>query len=139
MILHGIMALPFPGADSLCFRDGTAACAYYIAAACTWKRKNQFEQRGEARAEYGTELLKRLGKDLTARFGRGFAWRNLFRMRNSYLGWEILKLGQSPCERLRLCWNCRLLPQSVYRPFADCPEGVWQRVEGVGPHRVREK
>jgi hypothetical protein len=28
-------ALPFLGADSLYFRDGTAACAYYIAAACT--------------------------------------------------------------------------------------------------------
>ncbi|MGI6419470.1 MAG: PDDEXK nuclease domain-containing protein [Thermoguttaceae bacterium] len=38
----------------------------------------------------GRIMAKRLGKDLTARFGRGFAWRNLFRMRNFYLGWEIL-------------------------------------------------
>jgi hypothetical protein len=30
-----VKALPFLGADSLYFRDGTAACAYYIAAACT--------------------------------------------------------------------------------------------------------
>jgi len=58
----------------------------------------EFEQGGEARAEYGTELLKRLGTDLTARFGRGFAWRNLFSMRNFYLGWEILQTPSATFE-----------------------------------------
>jgi len=67
------------------------------------RRIVEFEQGGEARAEYGTELLKRLGKDLTARFGRGFAWRNLFRMRNFYLGWEILPTPSAIFEaRVRL-------------------------------------
>ena len=39
------------------------------------------EQQGFAHAGYGDELIKRLAVDLTARFGRGFAWRNLYRMR----------------------------------------------------------
>jgi len=42
------------------------------------------EQRGAGRADYGTLLLKRLGTDLTRRFGEGFSWRNLYRMRSFY-------------------------------------------------------
>ncbi|MCK4795703.1 MAG: DUF1016 family protein [Desulfobacteraceae bacterium] len=56
------------------------------------RRIVEFEQEGERQAEYGTQLLKRLGKDLTARFGRGFSWRNLYLMRNFYLAYpEILQ------------------------------------------------
>jgi predicted nuclease of restriction endonuclease-like (RecB) superfamily len=64
-----------------------------ILAATYWQVGGQIvehEQGGEARAEYGEELLKRLGTDLTLRFGRGFGWRNLFSMRNFYLGWELV-------------------------------------------------
>jgi predicted nuclease of restriction endonuclease-like (RecB) superfamily len=53
------------------------------------RRIVEFEQKGEARAEYGEELLQRLGCDLTARFGRGFSERNLLKMRTFYLGWQI--------------------------------------------------
>ena len=49
----------------------------------------EFEQRGEARASYGEELLKRLAADLTARFGRGFSERNLEQMRLFYMAWPI--------------------------------------------------
>lgn len=52
----------------------------------------EFEQKGKARAEYGEELLKRLGKDLTAKYGRGFSWRNLFNMRKFYLTYPQRKL-----------------------------------------------
>jgi hypothetical protein len=54
------------------------------------RRIVEFEQGGKARAEYGEGLLKRLGMDLIAQHGRGFSWRNLFRMRGFYLAWEIL-------------------------------------------------
>jgi predicted nuclease of restriction endonuclease-like (RecB) superfamily len=55
------------------------------------RRIVELEQRGEVQAAYGTELLKRLGADLTERFGRGFSWRNLYRMRLFYLAYpEIL-------------------------------------------------
>lgn len=53
------------------------------------RRIVEFEQRGEARAEYGEALLKRLGGDLSSRFGRGFSPQGLYKMRGFYLGWQI--------------------------------------------------
>ncbi|HTJ98899.1 MAG TPA: DUF1016 N-terminal domain-containing protein [Bordetella sp.] len=41
------------------------------------RRIVEFEQGGSDRTAYGDALIKRLGEDLSARFGRGFAWRNL--------------------------------------------------------------
>lgn len=49
------------------------------------RRIVEAEQRGEGRAEYGQQLLKRLAGDLTARFGRGFSDRSLYKMRLFYL------------------------------------------------------
>lgn len=43
------------------------------------------EQRGKVRAGYGDELLVRLGRDLTGRFGKGFSRTNLQQMRAFYL------------------------------------------------------
>jgi predicted nuclease of restriction endonuclease-like (RecB) superfamily len=43
------------------------------------------EQRGRGRADYGDQLVERLSRDLTARFGRGFGRRNLFQMRAFFL------------------------------------------------------
>jgi len=37
----------------------------------------EFEQKGKIRAKYGEELIKRLSKDMTQKFGRGFSERNL--------------------------------------------------------------
>lgn len=51
------------------------------------RRIVEYEQGGQKQAEYGTVLLKRLGADLTSRFGRGFSWRNLYLMRNFYLAY----------------------------------------------------
>lgn len=47
------------------------------------------EQQGVARAAYGEQLLKRLSRDLSKRFGRGFSERNLEQMRGFYLAWPI--------------------------------------------------
>ena len=47
------------------------------------------EQRGAPRAGYGEQLIKRLSRDLSKRFGRGFSERNLEQMRSFYLGWPI--------------------------------------------------
>jgi predicted nuclease of restriction endonuclease-like (RecB) superfamily len=48
------------------------------------RRIVEFEQGGEKRAEYGDALLERLSKDLTTRYGRGFARPNLIRFRQFY-------------------------------------------------------
>ena len=45
----------------------------------------EYEQKGNERAEYGTELLKRLSRDLTERYGKGFGKSNIFAMRRFFL------------------------------------------------------
>jgi hypothetical protein len=47
------------------------------------RRLVEFEQGGQARAEYGAALLERLAQDLTTRHGRGFGVVNLSLMRRS--------------------------------------------------------
>ena len=44
----------------------------------------EFEQQGEGRAEYGTQMLKSLAERLTAEFGSGFSATNLKLMRQFY-------------------------------------------------------
>lgn len=65
--------------------NGLMAATYYELG----RRIVEFEQGGKERAEYGEGLLKRLGADLSKRFGRGFSRRNLEQMRVFYLDWEI--------------------------------------------------
>ncbi len=52
------------------------------------RRIVEHEQKGEARAEYGTALLKELSARLTEEFGRGFSEDNLSLMRRFYLTWK---------------------------------------------------
>src|SRR4030042_70995 len=49
----------------------------------------EFEQKGKTRAEYGEELIVKLSKDMTLRFGKGFSERNLRNMRAFYLNFPI--------------------------------------------------
>lgn len=49
----------------------------------------EFEQHGNERAEYGTQLFERLSKDLTTAYGKGFSRSNLLYMRKLYLSFQI--------------------------------------------------
>lgn len=49
----------------------------------------EYEQHGEERAEYGSELLLRLSKDLRQQYGKGFGRRNVLDMRRFYLLYPI--------------------------------------------------
>ena len=51
----------------------------------------EYEQEGKERAEYGTQLLKRLSEDLTKSFGSGYSWRNLYNMTEFYKQFPILQ------------------------------------------------
>jgi predicted nuclease of restriction endonuclease-like (RecB) superfamily len=66
------------------------------------RRIVEFEQGGQARADYGEALLKRLAHDLSARFGRGFSKRNIEQMRMFYLAWPIAQTvsAQSASNRI---------------------------------------
>lgn len=95
----------------------------------------EYEQQGEERAEYGSNLLNRLSKDLTERYGKGFGRSNLLYIRKLYLcfpisgtlshllSWghyyEILKLDNAlersfyvkECERQQ--WSVRELKRQM--------------------------
>ena len=97
---------------------GKAAAAMNAAIVQTyWEIGRQivlYEQNGEKKAEYGSETLKRLSRDLTDRYGRGFSHSNVIYIRKLYLtypksqtlsdflSWshyiELLKL-EDPVER----------------------------------------
>ncbi len=49
----------------------------------------EFEQKGNEKAEYGSQLFDRLSKDLTYAYGKGFGRSNLFYMRKLYLTFQI--------------------------------------------------
>ena len=69
------------------------------------RRIVEFEQGGEGRAGYGEALIKRLGEDLSRRFGRGFGWRNLSQMRAFYLTW--------PAERILQTLSAKSPPSTI--------------------------
>ena len=60
------------------------------------RRIVEHEQRGERRAGYGEEMLERLSRDLTKRFGRGFSVDNLERARKFYLTFTAIKISATP-------------------------------------------
>ena len=62
------------------------------------RRIVEFEQKGQARAEYGEALLKRVADDLAAKHGKGFSDRNLRLMRAFYLGWQVCKTTSGGVE-----------------------------------------
>ena len=41
----------------------------------------EYEQNGNEKAEYGSDILNRLSRDLTARYGKGFGRANVFYIR----------------------------------------------------------
>jgi hypothetical protein len=49
----------------------------------------EYEQGGLEKSEYGSKLLDRLSKDLTAMYGRGFGRSNLVYIRKLYLSYQI--------------------------------------------------
>jgi len=49
----------------------------------------EYEQDGNEKAEYGSQLLDKLSTDLTITYGKGFGRSNLFYMRKLYLSFKI--------------------------------------------------
>jgi len=48
----------------------------------------EYEQHGNERAEYGSDVLNRLSRDLTDRYGKGFSHSNVAYMRRLYLTYQ---------------------------------------------------
>ncbi|MFN3381580.1 MAG: YhcG family protein [Runella zeae] len=49
----------------------------------------EYEQRGKQKSDYGSEVLDRLSKDLTSKYGKGFSRSNLVYIRKLYLSFPI--------------------------------------------------
>ncbi|WP_194208037.1 YhcG family protein [Superficieibacter sp. 1612_C1] len=59
------------------------------------RRIIEFEQGGEVRAAYGTQLIERLSVDLSQRYKRGFSTRNLWQIRTFYLCFHDIEIMQT--------------------------------------------
>ena len=95
------------------------------------RRIVRFEQGGKSRADYGQELLKRLAVDLTARFGRGFAERNLYQMRAFFQAYpEILQTVSAKSGSRKL--------QAVSAESARWPHTLRAKGFGACPLRLGE-
>lgn len=72
------------------------------------------ELKGEARANYGEQLLELLAKDLTRQFGRGFGNINLWRMRAFYRAWSDGQILSTLSKEF-----CKLLPFNNVNPLSS--------------------
>lgn len=64
------------------------------------KRIVEQEQKGENRAEYGKEILKRLSEELTKEFGKGYSLTNLKIIRKFYIIYSSNQIGQPLVDQL---------------------------------------
>ena len=60
------------------------------------------EQNGKEKAKYGKETLKKLSKELTSEFGKGFSVQNLDRMRVFY---KIYSKSSTVSRKFTLSWS----------------------------------
>ena len=76
-----------------------------------------YEQHGEERAEYGSNLLNNLSRDLKSKYGKGFSRRNILNMRNFYIHypkWQMLSAKLSWSHYVELLSISDELTRSFY-------------------------
>lgn len=73
------------------------------------KRISEEELKGEDRAEYGLEVVKRLSDSLTEKYGKGFSKRMIYKFLKFYKTFpEIVPtVSAQSLERMELCLHCR--------------------------------
>lgn len=80
----------------------------------------EHEQKGENRAAYGTELIKRLSKDLKEKHGKGFNRRNLRLMRLLYVKYpQICQVPSCKFQERRTIPSCKFQVKPSNSP---CPK-----------------
>ena len=77
------------------------------------KRVVEYEQKGKARADYGSKLLDNLSKDLTKLYGKGFSRDNLEKMRRFYSTFP-----NSETLSRKLSWSHYCLVMRLDNPLA---------------------
>ena len=87
----------------------------------------EFEQQGNERAEYGTDLLARLSKDLKLRYGKGFGRRNILDMRRFYLAFSKWQTVSA-----KLSWSHYISLISITDnvvPILPAPDGFAAKIQ----------
>lgn len=89
----------------------------------------EFESEGNNRGEYGKEVLKKVSKELTQEFGKGFSETNLRQMRSFYV-FQQKQQTVSDELNIALSWSHYLIlmrleegPQNFYE--RECIENSW--------------
>ena len=130
-------------------RSAAARSVNSVMTAAYWlvgHRIVEYEQGGAERAEYGSELIRRLSVDLTARYGRGFSPRNLRQMRAFCLGWPIRQTasGESAPVETRI-WQTasakrvsQEIALSALAPHFPLPWSGYVRLLSVSNESARE-
>jgi predicted nuclease of restriction endonuclease-like (RecB) superfamily len=73
----------------------------------------EFEQKGNEKAEYGSQLLARLSKDLKLKFGKGFSKSSVYLSREFYLNYPIFQTLSG-----KLSWSHFVTLLSISDPSA---------------------
>jgi predicted nuclease of restriction endonuclease-like (RecB) superfamily len=87
------------------------------------------EQQGKGRADYGTQLIKTLSKQLSSEFGKGFPVANLANFRQFYLTFPVEEIFYTLCSKLS--WShCRLImrvenPKAREYYLREATEQTW--------------
>lgn len=97
------------------------------------------QQQGEARAEYGKQLLKGLSQTLTVEFGKGFSVDNLSNMRRFYLTYAksetLSRISDKSSRTFHLSWSHYLKLMRIDDP----DERQFYEIEATNNHwSVRE-
>ncbi len=108
-------------------RRAAARSVNAIMTATYWavgQRIVEFEQGGEERSRYGSNLLRRLSGDLTKKIGRGFSVDNLESMRRFYLAYPPTRISETVSRKSA--------PASIRQTVSNesSPGGVSQRGAG---------
>lgn len=93
------------------------------------RRIVEFEQGGEARAAYGTQLIERLSVDLSQRYKRGFSTRNLWQIRTFYLCFQHIEIPQTLSAE-----SSNLIPLAKTFPL---PRSAYVRLLSVKDNNAR--
>jgi hypothetical protein len=121
-------------------RRGSVRTVNAITTAAYWetgRRVSEFEMRGKLRADYGAQVLERLTRDLTARFGRGFSRPTLTRARLFYLAYppEMIRSTLSNKSTLPIRSTAShqpmLIPQGGQYAVRPCPTRIRQTLSAV--------
>ena len=55
----------------------------------------EYEQNGHEKAEYGSDLLNRLSKDMRERYGKGFGRSSIYNMRKLFLTYPFISIASN--------------------------------------------